>query len=118
MEGSIHAAARPAVAVIVLAGFLALATPTFADPGSPGLTRATEGVYTGTEESFGEAELGVGDEDETESTAQSVPRAARPAVADGTGLPFTGLAAPAMLMAGLIALSIGLAIRRAARDKA
>jgi hypothetical protein len=102
------------VGVLVVA-FFGLVAPALADPGSPGLTRASEGVYVGTNENSGRAELGSGGAGG--STGGEAPSDGGAAVGDGTGLPFTGLLAPAMLVGGVIALAIGISMRPLARGQ-
>lgn len=91
--------------MVVVIVFLGLAAPSLADPGSPGLGRATEAVYTGTHTDFGQRQLGSG----TQSSSSG-------AVGEGTGLPFTGLLAPAMLVLGLAVLGLGLGARTITRE--
>ncbi|HEX2467335.1 MAG TPA: hypothetical protein VHJ54_03935 [Solirubrobacterales bacterium] len=96
-------------ALVSVVASLGLAAPSGADPGTPGVAGATEGAYSGTNVAFGQNELGAGDPGGESPTAGSGK------VTGGGGLPFTGLLAPAMLVAGLIVLLLGLALRPLAR---
>jgi hypothetical protein len=85
---------------VLVSALLALAAPSFADPGRPGLTRANQAVYPHAGE--GSGVLGA---------SGGGGAAGGLAVPGGEGLPFTGLSAALVLLAGLIALAIGLTLR-------
>jgi hypothetical protein len=90
---------RPAVSFVALVSvLLALAPPSLADPGRPGVTKATRAVYPSAGEGGGVLGGGGGG-------------AAGQSVAGGEGLPFTGFAAPLVLLIGLIVLGLGLTLR-------
>jgi hypothetical protein len=94
---------------------LGLAAPSGADPGNPGVAGATEGAYSGTNVAFGQNELGASEQLGASEPGGESPTAGSGKVSGGGGLPFTGLLAPAMLVAGLIVLLLGLAVRSLAR---
>jgi hypothetical protein len=98
------------VAVVAAAAmFLGLAATSSADPGRPGLKEATQAVYP--EEGQGVGGF-VGGGGEPGGDAGGLPgEAAQPVANEGTGLPFTGLSAPLVLLAGLITLAVGLTLR-------
>lgn len=109
VEVHVRRAAGSAVAFAVVASFLGLAAPSLADPGTPGLSKASNGVYVSGEAELGVNELGGPDEAGTPPGERSAPGAS------AGGLPFTGLAAPAMLVAGLIALALSAGLRALGR---
>jgi hypothetical protein len=100
--------------LVAVAAFFALAAPSFADPGQPGLGQASQAVYPNS--GVGGVTAGGGGGDEGDSGATAGDEAVAAAVSSeesGETLPFTGLSAPIMLLAGLITLALGLALRTA-----
>jgi hypothetical protein len=102
------------IAVAAVA-FFALASPCLADPGSPGLADASQAVYPNPGQ-------GVSDVPGTLAfdpggSANGPTFVSATDVSGGeTGLPMTGLAALPMLLAGLIAIGLGMTLRVALRD--
>jgi hypothetical protein len=85
--------------LVLVVALLALAAPSFADPGRAGLTNASQAVYPNSGNAGGV--LGA-------SGGLSVGQTSVPG---GGGLPFTGFLAPLVLLTGLIALVLGLTLR-------
>jgi hypothetical protein len=88
---------RVAVFFGVLVAALALAAPSFADPGRAGLTDASRAVYPNLGGAGGVLGAGGGGGGQASLGAG--------------GLPFTGFSAALVLLAGLIALAVGLTLR-------
>jgi hypothetical protein len=122
---------RAVLAVVaVVSASLGLAAPSFADPGRPGLAEATQAVYPEPISEPGQEVFpspppgpegpapGQGVEDIQVESPKGGGEAGAPngipgeqVAGDVTGLPFTGLSAPLILLAGLMALALGLTLR-------
>jgi hypothetical protein len=125
--GPSHRRPRAALAVVVVVSvFLGLAAPSLADPSRPGLTEATQAVYPhpgqGVEGVLVQSPEAGGDKGGDKGGGRAGAPAGAPAGAqaqhvasDESGLPFTGLSAALVLLAGLIALTLGLTLRIATR---
>lgn len=107
-------AQRRFLAAILIAtlgsAFLGLAAPALADPGRPNLSEASQAVYPRAGE---EVLTELGNRPESDGGSREPPRALAQA---NPGLPFTGLSAALVVLAGLLAIATGLALRLAARD--
>jgi hypothetical protein len=119
---SLHGIGKLALAAVVSLGvvFLIPAVAS-ADPGSPGLDQASSAVYPPgckTAEKCPTADedtnqvLGSGESGNDDSGDPGTPPSAVVSASEGSSLPFTGLSAPVLLVASLLLLGLGLAIRR------
>ncbi len=95
------------VVVLVLASFGSTAVAV-ADPGAPDLNQASSAVYPAPDN--GGQLLGAGG-------TGSLAHPAASATGTGSGLPFTGFFAPALLAASLLLFGAGFGLRRVLRPK-
>lgn len=102
-------AARLIVPLVLMGLGLGAPSPVLADPGRPNLGEASQAVYPRAGE---EDHAELGNRAESDGGPGEPPRVLAQA---NPGLPFTGLSAALVLLAGLLAIVSGLALRLAAR---